>query len=224
MYLLTPLLTSLILTTGCITISNLIQPILIFLSTMIGTFINNFLIPILLTSITISVVSNISSKAQLDKLSKFLKSSVVWILGIVLTIFTCLISVEGTLGSSVDGLTSKTTKAAVSNFIPVIGKILGDTSETVIGCCNVLKNAVGIIGLIVILGIVIVPIIKILTLWVTFCITSAICEIVADERIVRLTNQIADSYKILLAILFSASVIFFISITLVLKITNSVVT
>ena len=223
MNLLIPLLTTLILTTGCITISNIVQPILIFLSSMLGTFFNNFLIPILLVSITLSIVSNISSKVQLDKLSKFFKSSIVWVLGIVLTIFTCLLSVEGTLGSSVDALTAKTTKAAVSNFIPVVGKILGDTTETIIGCSNILKNAVGIIGLIIIIGIVLMPIIKILTLWIAFCLTSAICEVIADEKIVKLTTQISDSYKILLAILFSVSVMFLISITLVLKITNNVV-
>lgn len=223
MNLLIPLLTTLILTTGCISISNIFQPTLIFLSSMLGNFFNNFLMPVLLMSITFSIISNISDKVQLDKLSKFFKSSIVWILGILLTIFTCLISVEGTLSSSVDALTAKTTKAAVSNFIPVVGKILGDTTETIIGCSNILKNAVGIIGLIIIVGIVLIPLLKILTLWVTFCLTSAICEIIADNKIVKLTSQIADSYRILLAILFSVSIMFFIAITLVLKITNTAV-
>ena len=223
MNLLIPLLTTLILTTGCISISNIFQPTLIFLSSMLGNFFNNFLMPVLLMSITFSIISNISDKVQLDKLSKLFKSSIVWILGILLTIFTCLISVEGTLSSSVDALTAKTTKAAVSNFIPVVGKILGDTTETIIGCSNILKNAVGIIGLIIIVGIVLIPLLKILTLWVTFCLTSAICEIIADNKIVKLTSQIADSYRILLAILFSVSVMFFIAITLVLKITNTAV-
>ena len=223
MNLLIPLLTTLILTTGCISISNIFQPALTFLSSMLGNFFNNFLMPVLLMSITFSIISNISDKVQLDKLSKFFKSSIVWILGILLTVFTCLISVEGTLSSSVDALTAKTTKAAVSNFIPVVGKILGDTTETIIGCSNILKNAVGIIGLIIIVGIVLIPLLKILTLWVTFCLTSAICEIIADNKIVKLTSQIADSYRILLAILFSVSIMFFIAITLVLKITNTVV-
>lgn len=223
MNLLIPLLTTLILTTGCISISNIFQPTLIFLSSMLGNFFNNFLMPVLLMSITFSIISNISDKVQLDKLSKFFKSSIVWILGILLTVFTCLISVEGTLSSSVDALTAKTTKAAVSNFIPVVGKILGDTTETIIGCSNILKNAVGIIGLIIIVGIVLIPLLKILTLWVTFCLTSAICEFIADNKIVKLTSQIADSYRILLAILFSVSIMFFIAITLVLKITNTAV-
>jgi len=50
----------------------------------------------------------------------------------VLTLFVGVLSLEGTLSSSVDGITAKTTKAAVSNFIPIVGKILGDAVDTVL--------------------------------------------------------------------------------------------
>ncbi len=221
MQLFVPLMTTLMLTTGSITTTSIIQPLLIFVMQFIGSFINSFLIPILLVSMTLGIISNISDRVQIDKLSKFLKSSIVWILGIILTVFTCILSLEGTLSSSVDGLTSKTAKAAVSNFIPVVGKIMGDTVETVIGCANILKNSVGILGIIILLGIVLAPLIKIVVLWISFGFTSTLCEAIADPKIVKLISQIADSYRILLAILFSVSVMFIIGITLVLKITNS---
>lgn len=221
MNMLTPIFITLMITTGNIVTTNVTQPLLIFIINFIGNFTNIFLIPMLLISITLSIISNISEKVQIDKLSKFFKSSIIWILGIILTIFTCTLSIEGTLSSSVDGLTSKTAKAAVSNFIPVVGKIMGDTVETVIGCANILKNSVGIIGVIIIIGIVIVPVIKISVLWLAFNITSAVCEIVADNRIVKLLGNIADSYKILFAILISISIMFIIGITIVIKITNS---
>lgn len=221
MNLLIPLLSTLMLTTGCIVSTSMIQPIILLLISVIGNFITSFLIPLLLISITLGIVSNISDKIHIDRLSKFMKSSIVWILGIVLTIFVCTLSMEGTLSSSVDGMTAKTAKAAVSNFIPVVGKILGDSIDSIIGCANILKNAVGIIGVIIIIGIVVVPILKLGVLWISFYVLSGICEIVADEKVVRLISQIADGYKILLAILFSVSSMFIIGITIVLKITNS---
>lgn len=221
MNLLIPLFSTLMMTTGCITTTGIIQPIILFLISFIGNFISNFIIPLLLISITLGIISNISDKIQITRLSKFLKSSIVWILGIILTVFVCTLSIEGTLSSSVDGMTAKTAKAAVSNFIPVVGKILGDSVDSIIGCGNILKNAVGVIGIIVILGIVIVPILKLAILWISFYILSGVCEVVADEKIVKLIGQIADGYKVMLAILFSVSAMFLIGITLVLKITNS---
>lgn len=219
--MLTPIFVSLLIMTGNFITTNVMQPLLLFAINFIGNFTNVFLIPMLLISITLSIISNVSDKIQINKLSKFFNSSIIWILGIILTIFTSMLSIEGTLSSSVDGLTSKTAKAAISNFIPVVGKIMGDTVETVLGCTNILKNSVGIIGVIIIIGISLAPIIKISILWLSFNITSSICEIIADEKIVKLLSNIADSYKILLAILISVSIMFIIGITIVIKITNS---
>lgn len=221
MNLLVPLLITLMLTTGTLVTTSVFQPVLIFMMTFIGNFTNLFLIPLLMISITISIISNVSDRVQIDKLSKFMKSFIVWILGIILTIFTCVLSLEGTLSSSVDGLTAKTAKAAVSNFIPIVGKIMGDTVDSVIGCGNILKNSIGTIGIIIIISIVLLPIIKILVLWFSFKLTSALCEVIADNKIVKLMEQIADSYKVVLAVLCSVSIMFIIGITIVIKITNS---
>lgn len=216
-----PILITLVLTTGNIVSANLLQPILLFMITFIGNFISNIIIPVILASTVLGIVSKISNYIQLDKLSKFFKSSVIWVLGVVLTLFVSLLSLEGSLSSSVDGLTAKTAKAAVSSFIPVVGKILGDAVDTVIGCTSILKNAVGIVGVIVIIGICISPIIKLVLLMITYYIGSAICEPIADEKIVKLLGQMGDTFKVLLAILCTLSVMLIIGTTLVMKISNS---
>lgn len=220
-YTLLPILTTLMITTGSITSAGIIQPILLFLINFIGNIITTIILPITLIATAIGIISKISSKVQIDKLSKFFKSSVVWVLGIVLTIFVGLLSVEGSLSSSVDGVTAKTAKAAVSNFIPVVGKILGDAVETVIGCGNILKNAIGIIGVVVIIGICILPIIKVTILMFTYYLTSALCQPIADEKIISLLDQIGDTFKILLAILISVAMMLLIGVTLVVKISNT---
>ena len=198
MNLLVPLFTTLVLTTGNIATTNMFQPILLFGINFISNFTTQFLIPILLISMSLTITSNILEKGQLDGISKFLKSSIVWILGIILTIFTSILSLEGTLSASVDGFTAKTTKAAISNFIPVVGKILGDSIDTVLGCTNILKNTVGILGTIIIVAIVLMPMIRIAVYCVCFKITALFGETLADTRCAKLISGLADGYKILL--------------------------
>ena len=175
----------------------------------------------MLVSTVFSIISSISDKIQIDKLSNFLKSGIIWGLGIMLTIFVGLLSLEGTLGSSIDGLTAKTAKAAVSNFIPVVGKVLGDSIDTVLGCASVLKNAVGVLGTIIIVGICIAPIVKLSILTIIYHLTAAICQPIADEKIVKLLEQIGGTFKVLLAITCSVAVMLIIGVTLVVKISNS---
>jgi stage III sporulation protein AE len=191
---------------------------------IIGALIKNFIVPLVMLGTTIGIVTNISEKTHLNKLSLFLKSAVMWILGVVLTIFVGVISIEGTLSASVDGLTAKTAKTAISTFIPVVGKIMGDTVDTVIGCTNLLKNAVGIVGIVIILGIVIVPIIKVTILWWGMKLVGALSETIADVKIVRLFDTMSDSYKVLFGILVTVSIMFIIGITIVLRMTNIIQT
>lgn len=219
--MLIPMLLTLIIATGNIVSAGMLQPILLFIITFIGNFINNIILPLVLVSTALGIVSKISDRIQIDKLSKFFKSSVVWILGVVLTLFVGVVSLEGNLSSSVDGVTAKTAKAAVSSFIPVVGKILGDAVDTVIGCSSILKNAIGIIGVVVVIGICIAPIIKLTILMAVYYLGAALCQPIADSKIISLLEQMGDTFKILLAILCSVSVMFIIGVTLVINISNS---
>lgn len=219
MQILIPLLITLMLTTGQFAFANIVQPILLFMMNFIGEFIFVFIIPLVMICMVLAIASNFSKELTIDKLSKFIKKSTLWILGILLTIFVTTLSLEGTLGNSVDTLTSKTAKAIVSDFIPVFGKILGDTAETIIGCSKVLKSSVGIIGVLVIIGIVISPLIKIGILWFSFKITACLCEVVADSKIVKLIDEISECYKILLGILVAISIMLVVGVTIVIKAT-----
>lgn len=138
-----------------------------------------------------------------------------------MTLFVTVLSLEGSLTGTVDGVTAKTAKAAVSTVIPVVGKILGDATDAVIGCAGILKNAVGFVGIIVILGICLLPIIKLSILTIVYSLTSAICEPIADTKIVNLIGSIADTFKTLLAIVFCITVVLIIGLTIVIKISNA---
>ena len=221
MNILIPLLISLMIYTGSIATSGILEPIILFLINFIGNIIQTVIIPIVLIFTSLIVISKISDNVQIDKLSKFLKSGVVWFFGIILTIFVGVISLEGTLSSSVDGITSKTTKAVVSSAIPVVGKILGDAVDTVLGAGIKKKNAVGLIGVIVVIGICIIPILKLGILTIAYKLLSAICEPIADKNITSLLDQIGDVYKIFLAILCSISVMLIVGTALVVKISNT---
>ena len=216
-----PLLLTLMVYTGSITTSTVLEPILLFVSNFIGNIIANILIPVVLIIVVFSVISKITERIPIERNSKFLKSSVVWFLGIFLTIFVGIVSLEGTLSSSVDGITAKTAKAAVSSLIPVVGKVLGDVVDSVLGCGIILKNAVGAVGVIVIIGICIVPVIKVAVLSIMYSLASAIVEPVADTKIVKLLEEMSGVFKLLLAILCSLSVILIIGVTMVVKISNS---
>ena len=151
MRLFVPILITLMLTTGGLASSSTLGGILIIFINIIGTIIGSCLIPLIMCSTVLGIVNSFSDKVQISSLSKFIRSVALWILGIILTVFVCSLTLQGILSSSVDGVTSKTAKAAISNFIPFVGKIMGDTIDSVIGCTNILKNTFGIVGAIILI-------------------------------------------------------------------------
>lgn len=221
MNMLVPLLITLMLYTGSIATSGILEPIILFMINFVSNIVQDIIIPFVLIFTSLVIISKISDSVQIDKLAKFLKSGIVWFLGIVLTIFVGVVSLEGTMSSSVDGITAKTTKAIVSSAIPVVGKILGDAVDTVLGCGLVLKNAVGIVGVIVVIGICIMPILKLATITISYKLVSVVAQPISDKKIVELLEQMGDIFKILLAILSAISFMLIIGTALVLKISNS---
>lgn len=127
-----PILVALISATGQIATMTVIQPVLLFSIIMIGNIVNLVILPIVVVSTALDIVSNLSDKVQVGKLAKFFKSSSVWCLGFIITIFVGVLSLEGTLTSSIDGITIKGLKTATSTFVPVVGKALGDSVDTVL--------------------------------------------------------------------------------------------
>lgn len=221
MNMLVPLLVTLMISTGSIATSGMIEPIILFMINFIGNMIQDIILPFLMIFTALVILAKLSDQIKIDKLANFFKSGIVWFLGVVLTVFVGVVSLEGTMSSSVDGITAKTTKAVVSSAIPVVGKILGDAVDSVLGCGVILKNAVGLVGVIVILGICIVPIIKLATLTFAYKLLAGVIQPIADSKVTNLLEQIGDIFKIFLAILTSISFMIIIGTTLVLKISNS---
>ena len=135
-----PLLMALMMYTGNITTSSVLEPIILFIINFIGNMIETIIIPLVLVFTSLIIISKISEQVQVDKLACFLKSAIVWFLGIVLTIFVGLVSLEGTMSASVDGITAKTTKAVVSSAVPVVRKNIRRCSRYSLGFRSNIKK------------------------------------------------------------------------------------
>ena len=105
--------------------------------------------------------------------------------------------------------------------MPVVGKALGDSVDTVLGATSLLKNSIGIVGMFVIIGICAVPIIKLSLFTITYYFTSAICEPLADKKVVSLLEQMGSTFKVLLGVMFFVAVLLIIGLAMCIKITNN---
>lgn len=222
MNVLVPIIVGLIAATGGVTVSTVIYPVISFSTQFISGFIGNFLLPVSMICFVLGIVSDISKKVSVSKVVKFLKSSSMWILGIILTLFVGILSLEGTVAATIDGVSVKTAKFLFSGGVPVVGKLLGDSVDTILGSTLIMKDAIGIVGVVILLGLALVPIIKILIVVVVYHIAGAVIEPFADKRLCKCITDVAGTGGLVLSMVITVTIMFIIGSVMLLKITNSV--
>jgi len=77
--------------------------------------------------------------------------------------------------------------------------------------------------MIIVLAIVAMPIIKLSVLTITYHFLAAICEPLADKRIIGLLEQMGGTFKILLGIMFFIGALLIIGLAMTIRISNSVI-
>lgn len=210
-----PPLIMLIATTGEVVTAAALDPITIGVITVSSTVIKNFILPLTIFVVALNIVNGLSEEQKVQKLASFIRQVSLWALGLIMTIFITIITVRSNMTANLDVVTLKTTKFFVDNFIPLVGRSLSDAITTVVGYSLVLKDALSLIGLIIIVFICIFPLIKIVLISLIYKFVGAVMEPIVDKRITNCLSSVGSSFTIIFASLLSVSVMFFIMITII---------
>src|SRR5699024_3694959 len=145
---------------------------------------------------------------------------ITYIISIAFTIFIGILTIYG-LSSKIDGISIRTAKFAVDKFVPIVGGFLSDSVDAVIGSMTILKNGIGIVGLIMLVIIILAPLIKLTILLFIYTITGAIIEPIASKNITQFFNDISKTFLLILITMVSLGIMFFITITMVVDTGNN---
>ncbi|MDM5429504.1 stage III sporulation protein AE [Bacillus mycoides] len=215
-----PILLALIATGGGVVSVSFFHPIIIFLMNTSGLLMNYLVLPLLLLATILSIVSTMSDQYKVTKLSKLLQNVSVGIIGIFLTVFLGVLSVQGTASAVADGIAVKTAKFVTGNFIPVVGRMFTEAADTVISASGLLKNTVGIIGLVILCLIVAFPAIQIFCIAFIYKFAAAVLQPVGGGAIIQCLDIIGRSIIYVFACLAIVSFMFFLSITIIIAAGN----
>lgn len=183
--------------------------------------IETVFIPLLMTAAAINIVNNLSENINAEKLVQLINKAVKWGLSILLTVFVWITGLQGIAAGGADGLTLKVTKFATANLIPVVGGILSESVETVMNCSVVIKNSVGLAGIIVVALIAVVPVMRVAACLIMFRLCAAVIQPVADKKIVKCISEMADSVSCIFSMIVAVVVMFVIILTIIINVGNT---
>lgn len=212
-----PLLAALLIASGGLTQAATMDPIILGATILIPKIYLNVIIPLILITFVLQFANNISTEPKLSNLCGLIKKSTVWIQGFIITVFIGVLTIRGISSSTIDAVTLKTTKFTIDNFIPIVGKSLSDAISSVAGYSLIIKNAIGSIGLIVIILIIIYPIIKIVLSSLIFKLSAALLEPITDKRITSSIAAAGESLILIMSCVLCVSLMFFVLIAIMIS-------
>lgn len=217
---LVPLLLALIAASGGIVSAAFFHPVLLFLMNTSGLLVGNVILPLLFLATVLSIVSTLTEHYKVTQLANLIQNWSIGLLGAFMTIFLGVISVQGASSAVADGITIRTAKFLTGNFIPVVGRMFTDAADTVISASVLLKNTVGLAGVVILLLIVAFPALKILVIALVYKITAAILQPLGGGSVITCLNIISKSMMYIFAALAIVSAMFFLSITIIIAAGN----
>lgn len=215
MQALLPLLITLLAGVGAITSATLFSPLMLFCVSSISVIVKDVVMPLLYLTAVLECVNYISGKYRLTNLSGFFKQSGMVMLGLLMVIFVGIISIQGVAGSISDGLTLRAAKYATSTFIPILGGMFADTVELVMGASLILKNAVGVFGVIVIMSICTIPLIKLMSLVIIMKATGSLVQPMGDEKMAKCLDGMGNTLLLIFSCVLTTALMFFVAITMI---------
>ncbi|MGG3470928.1 stage III sporulation protein AE [Neobacillus pocheonensis] len=217
---LVPLLLALIAASGGLVSAAFFHPVILFLMNMSGLFMQYIILPLLFLGTLLSIVSTMSEQYKVSQLAALLRNWSIGLMGLFLTVFLGVISVQGASAAVTDGVTIRTAKFVTGNFIPVIGRMFTDATDTVVSASVLLKNTVGIAGVAILLIIVAFPAIKILMIAFIYKFAAAILQPLGGGPVIKCLDIISKSVIYVFAALGIVSLMFFLSITVIVAAGN----
>lgn len=214
-----PAISGIVATSGT-SMGQALSPSLFLCMQLITNLAKNVFLPMILLITALSVVNNISGRFHITRLIDFARQTLKWSSGILLTVFIGLLGIQGFSFAFVSGVAGKTVKYAICNFIPIVGNVLSDSVEAVCASAVIVKNAVGITGVLALISICAMPLIKLLALSLLYRLAAGIAEPVTDKRIVNLLSDLAGNITQTFVILLMVCVMFIISVAMLCAVTN----
>ena len=215
-----PLLLTVLTALGGSVSVNVFQPAMAILSGGVVSIFINILMPIFTFTLVFNIISNLTTNIKFNKFGDFFSSAFKWIMGIVLMLFSAFVSIQGLMAGSIDSVSIKTAKYTVKSAVPIIGGFLSDGINLIMASSVLIKNAIGVGGLLILLVSMLLPIIKILVFSFLLKLASAILEPIADSRITSFVSSMSKVIQMLIAVILGVAFMYFLIIGLVMCSTN----
>ncbi len=181
------------------------------------TISKNVVVPLIYAYTATSIAEAAFGGDGLTGASNLLKWMTKTLMTVMMLVFVAYLTLTGVISGATDAVTAKALKTTISTVLPIVGSIISDAADTVLAGANILKNAVGIFGLLAVAAMCIVPFLRLGVNYLLYKAASGLAGAVADSRIAKLVGAVGTAFGMMLGLVGASALMLFISIISVIK-------
>ncbi len=219
--IMSPIIITLMVAVGGNVSASVYTPTVAFLSGSVINIILSIILPLVGVMTIFNVSSNFSESIKLNKFSEFSAGIIKWVLGIIITVYSLFLSVQGFTSATFDGISIKAAKYALSNSIPIVGGFIKDGFDLVVAGSVLIKNSVGILIIFAIFYIVILPVLSMAVFSLLLKLVAALIEPISDVRISNFCFSLSKTISYLIACILVVGLMLFITVLLMIFSANA---
>ena len=145
-------------------------------------------------------------KSGLGKVREFLKWLITAGMRWMFIGFSAFLTLTGLFSNAVDAQKLKATRAAISGMVPVVGGLVSDASQSLLAAAGMIKNAVGVYGLLAVLAICLGPFFRLWLQYLCMKLTAALCGLFGSDRVGSLMEKLSESMGMVVGVTGAACV------------------
>ena len=197
---------------GAVTTATVQQVSTVFFVDLLLRLIRQLLLPLVYLYIGLLTAAACLPENRLGAIAEALKKLVTWVLTTALLVFTIYLSIVRIISGSADSATVKVAKAAISGVVPVVGGIIADASETVLAGAGMLKNTIGVFGMLAILAACAYPFLQLGVQYLLYKLTAYLASVVGAPGLCKLIDGLGGAFGLILGMTGGCALLLLISV------------
>lgn len=197
---------------GAVTTATFQQVTTVFLADLLMELIDGLLIPLVYLYIGALTAASCLPENRLGAIAEALKKIITWLLTTSLLLFTVYLSAVRVIAGAADGASVKVAKAAISGAVPVVGGIIAEAAETVLAGAGMLKNTIGVFGMLAILAACAYPFLQLGAQYLLYKLSAFLAAAVGAPELCKLIDGLGGAFGLVLGMTGSCALLLLVSV------------
>lgn len=176
------------------------------------SLIRGILLPALYLYIGTVTAGVCLTENRLQKVAEAMKVCMTRLLTVVMAGFTLYLSVVRVVSGTADGVAVRMTKTVIAGVVPIVGGILSEASETLLAGAGMLRNTIGVFGMLAVLAVCLYPFVQLGMQYLLYKTVAFLAEVVGTPELCRLISGLGGAFGLMLGMVGACALLIVISI------------